>query len=248
MLKKFLKVLFYGLAIMIALAVVGYFIIDKPLPTAQSGPEAEQLADKMLAAVNKAAFDSTRYISWRFRGDHRYLWDKEQHIIRVEWGGRTAFIAPNQNRGQVYAGGTALTGEENTLLVSKAFDLYNNDSFWLIAPHKIKDPGTERGLVTLGDGSDALLVTYTSGGSTPGDSYLWQLDASGRPTAYQMWVSIIPAGGLEFTWEAWEQTSTGFWVAAKHEGSILSVPIMDVKTGMSLADVGESVDVFVDVL
>lgn len=248
MLKKLLKVLFYGLALLMVVAVIGYFVVDKPQPKGQAGPAAEQLADRMLAAVNRPAFDSTRYISWRFRGDHTYLWDKQQHIIRVQWGGRTAFIVPNQNRGQVYEAGAALQGEQNALLVAKAFDLYNNDSFWLIAPHKVKDPGTERSIVALDDGTEALMVTYTSGGSTPGDSYLWKLASDGKPTAFQMWVSIIPAGGLEFTWEDWQQTETGFWVATKHEGSILSVPIFDLKTGMTLQELGEDPAVFDDVL
>ncbi len=55
----------------------------------------------------------------------------------------------------------------------------------------------ERRLVKTKTNKDALLVTYTSGGTTPGDSYLWHLDASGKPESYQMWVSILPIGGLE---------------------------------------------------
>jgi hypothetical protein len=43
---------------------------------------------------------------------------------------------------------------------------------------------------------------YASGGSTPGDSYMWSMK-----TIYQKlgeWVSIIPVGGLETSWEDWK--------------------------------------------
>ena len=44
---------------------------------------------------------------------------------------------------------------------------FNNDTFWLVAPYKVFDVGVERRLVRVNDNENALLVTYTSGGSTP---------------------------------------------------------------------------------
>ena len=82
-------------------------------------------------------------------------------------------------------------------LIEKAVKYFNNDSFWLLAPYKIFDKGTKRSLVTLDDGHEGLLVTYTTGGTTPGDSYLWHLDSTGKPVSFQMWVSSLPIDGLE---------------------------------------------------
>jgi hypothetical protein len=59
-------------------------------------------------------------------------------------------------------------------------------------------------------------VTYKSGGSTPGDSYLWQLDEFGNPTSYKMWVKIIPIGGLEASWDEWKITQTSAKLPSNH--------------------------------
>jgi hypothetical protein len=49
------------------------------------------------------------------------------------------------------------------------------------------------------DNQEALMITYASGGSTPGDSYVWFVDQNYMPKAWRMWVSIIPV--VETTWE-----------------------------------------------
>jgi hypothetical protein len=61
---------------------------------------------------------------------------------------------------------TKLTGSDKTDAIKTANDYFNND-FWLIAPFKLRDPGTSRSIV-MQDEKEALMVTYTSGGSTPG--------------------------------------------------------------------------------
>jgi hypothetical protein len=96
-----------------------------------------------------------------------------------------------------------------------------------VAPYKVRDPGTERKVVNTKMGK-GLLVTYTSGGVTPGDSYLWILDQNNRPVKWKMWVSIIPLGGLEFTWEDW-QKHEGAWFAPTHVGPLgASVNLTDL--------------------
>jgi len=59
-------------------------------------------------------------------------------------------------------------------------------------------------------------VTYTSGGSTPGDSYLWLLEDSGKPRAYKMWTSILPIQGLEASWSDWTTTESGAQLPLGH--------------------------------
>jgi hypothetical protein len=81
-------------------------------------------------------------------------------------------------------------------MLKKGNDYFNNDSFWLIAPFKLRDAGTTRSIVM--QDNQALMITYAL--STPGDSYVWFVE-NYMPKAWRMWVSIIPVGGLETTWE-----------------------------------------------
>ena len=117
---------------------------------------------------------------------------------------------------------------ENSEALQKATDFFNNDSFWLIAPHKVFEDGIERRIVKYKE-KDALLITYTSGGSTPGDSYLWILDENNLPIAYKMWVSIIPTGGMEATWEGWITTASGTKLPSTHILSIGELSMGEVK-------------------
>ena len=84
-------------------------------------------------------------------------------------------------------GGLRQNGPRADELLQRAWVHFANDGFWLAAPFKVRDPGTSRALVKTDDGRDALLVTYGSGGVTPGDAYLWHLGHDGLPTRYEMW-------------------------------------------------------------
>ena len=107
--------------------------------------------------------------------------------------------------------------------------LLNNDSFCLVAPYKVFDKGTERRLVKSKNNKEALLVTYTSGGSTPGDSYLWHLDDNGKPASFQMWVDILPIDGLEATWTDWTKTKSGAQLPTFHKLMVLGLELNHIK-------------------
>ena len=106
---------------------------------------------------------------------------------------------------------------------------FNNDSFWLVAPYKVFDAGVERRLVKINEGENALLVTYTSGGTTPGDSYLWYLDDNHRPVGFDMWVDIIPIGGVHASWDQWQKTNNGAYLPLSHKVLFLDLLIDKLK-------------------
>ena len=210
---------------------------------AKEGPAAEQLAHKMLRAININAWDSTTYVHWTFKGMHTYLWDKKRHLAKVTWDDYEVLLDINAIGGLAKKGDQVLSAVEAKAVIRKAWEYWCNDSFWLNAPAKIMDAGTKRSIVML-EGKEALLVSYESGGVTPGDSYLWMLDENGLPTSYKMWVKIIPVGGVEFTWEKWETLSTGAKIATFHDGGLLNLDISDLNAGNSLQAMNLSVDPF----
>lgn len=240
---KILKWIGIVLGSLVLLGVIAGLIAHKSLPEGKEGPEAEALADKMMAAVNCAAWDTVGAVSWTFAGMNEHLWDKKEHRVRVRWGGNMeALVDINTRTGLAYKDGNALSGDEAEKAVDAAWKYWVNDSYWLNAPCKIRDGGTLRSLVSMEDGSDGLLVTYSQGGATPGDSYLWEMDDTGTPTFVSMWVSIMPIGGFRFGWEGW-QDHQGAKIATTHEGAFTLV-LGDVKTANTATELNGGVDPF----
>ena len=100
----------------------------------------------------------------------------------------------------------------------------------MVAPYKVFDEGTERRIVKTDTNGDALLITYTSGGSTPGDSYLWLFDTNGKPKAFKMWTSLLPIDGLEASWSDWTTTESGAMLPTFHKLLVLGLEITNIKT------------------
>lgn len=240
MLKKILKFIGFLLLGLILFLVIGYFVINKKLPTGIEGDKAENLAQKMLFAVNKPAWDTTHVVSFTFRGEHNHLWDKKRHYAQTEWEDYKAIFDVNTVKGKLWKGGAEVTDGTEEELIKQAWHFFLNDSYWLNPVAKMYDPGVSRKVVELDDGEEGLLVSYSSGGVTPGDSYLWILDEKGLPKAWQMWVNIIPVGGLETSWEDWTTLSTGAKVATKHEIGLLGmeIPITNIKDGTDWTSYG----------
>ncbi|HEX2899338.1 MAG TPA: hypothetical protein VHS96_06430 [Bacteroidia bacterium] len=243
--RRLLKIIAWTLGILLVAGTVGYLVVDKKLPEGVEGPEAEALADKMLAAVNKPAWDSLGVLEFTyFKGGHHILWDKTRNLVQVEWSDNRALVDPSNMKGIAWEDGERLTGEKETKVVEKGITWFWNDSFWLMAPFKARDPGTIRKVVTNDDGTRSLLVTYGGGGRTPGDSYLWHLDASGLPIAWQFWVKVLPIGGVRLGWGDWQTMPGGAKLSLLRSSGIADLHFKDVKGGAKLSDLGYTTDVF----
>ena len=245
-LKPMKKALKWTGIILLAMAV-GLIVIawgmHEARPKGTPSSEADVLANKMLQAVNKAAWDTTAILQWTFPGGHDYLWDKGRDFVQVTWDKHQVLLHTKSVTGQAYTDGQLHTGEDADQLIQDAWAFFCNDSWWFNAPVKAFDPGTARSMVTLEDGREGLMVEYGFGGVTPGDAYVWILDESGLPESYKMWVSIIPVGGVEFSWEAWQTLPTGAKIAALHKG-LKDLPITNVKGAASLEAFGLDEDPF----
>ena len=68
--KKVFKFLGILILVVVAILFVGYLIVDKPVPNGTQGDQAEELADEMLAALNKPAFDSLKFIQFTYVALH----------------------------------------------------------------------------------------------------------------------------------------------------------------------------------
>ena len=233
--KKFFKIILYVFLLLIIVGATFYFVTNKELPTGTNPKKADELAIKMLNALEHEAFENTEILEWTFRGNHHYKWLKQEGIVHVSWGSNKVILyTKNPENSEVFIDDVKIDSPE---LIEKAQGYFNNDSFWIVAPYKVFDAGTERSIVSE-NGKELLMVTYTSGGSTPGDSYLWEIDENGFPENFKMWVNILPIGGISATWNNLKPTKSGMYLPETHTLSLLNleIPIENVKAYNPKAD------------
>jgi hypothetical protein len=217
-------------------------------PEGVQGQQADRLAERMLAATNAAAWQSTGAVGWTFRGDREHLWDRQRSLARVRWGRFEVLLDLTTLKSVARKGGRKVEGAELDKAARKAFGYWTNDSFWLNPVSKVFDEGTSRSLVELDGGGQGLLVEYTSGGLTPGDAYLWIVDEDGLPTEWRMWVSALPVGGARASWEDWIVLATGARVATRHDLALGKVVLSDVAGASDLAGLGFREDPFAELM
>jgi len=232
--KKFFKII-AGVLVFLTLPSLlffgfAYFKYNEDLPTGIQGEQADALASKMLEALDYKAFEATNYIEWTFKNRHHYKWKKAKNICDVYWKEyRVSLNFNDASQNKAFVHSFRVDEDLANELIAKAITYFNNDSFWLVAPYKVFDKATERRLVTLENNKKALLVTYKSGGTTPGDSYLWHLDNTGKPVSFQMWVSILPIDGLTASWTDWTTTESGAKLPIFHKMAFFGLELSHIK-------------------
>jgi len=232
--KKTLKIIL-GIIVFLTLPSILFFGFlffkyNENLPTGNQGKEADFLAHKMLEVLNYDAYKNTSYIEWTFKKRHHFKWKKYNNTCSVYWEDNKVDLNLNNLKlSKAYLHGFKVEGDIGEKLMKKAISYFYNDSFWLVAPYKVFDDGTERRLVKLKNGNNRLLVTYTKGGTTPGDSYLWILNKDGFPESFKMWTSVIPIQGLESSWSNWTTTESGAKLPTFHNILFLGLEITNIK-------------------
>lgn len=231
--KKLFKILLKIVLGLLAFLLVGFIVLklvfNEDIPQGEQGAKADELGYAILEAINHKEFTQVTEIHWTFRGVNRYVWKVQQNAVDVFWDDyKVAYVTTYPQISFAWKDGKKLTGAELQKAIDYAGTNFNNDSFWLVAPHKIMDIGTERELIQE-DGKEKLLVRYTTGGTTPGDVYVWEVDGNNKPIAFKMWVSILPFDGLQANWNNWQMTNGGFPMATSRSLYGIEIPITSVK-------------------
>jgi hypothetical protein len=158
-------------------------------------PTADEVAGKVMTALGgKEAWDATRYIRFTFAGRRTHLWDKHASRNRVEGQtkeGERYVVIQNllDKTGKVWLNGQPAEGERAQQLLENAYGAWVNDTYWLVMPYKLRDPGVHLAYVGQesldGADYDKLLLTFERVGLTPGDRY---------------WAYVNRASGLMDRW------------------------------------------------
>ena len=225
------------LARFFALAILTLVVADcSSLPVGQPGEAAEKLAQKMIKAADYDKWQATSAVTFVFRGDDRVFWDKKRKLIEVQFKTKTVQFSELSGKSICLEGDRRLL-EECGELTQSAVKRFYNHSFWLNPVFHIQSPGAERALVE----NEKLLVSFKSGGSTPGDSYLFTVDEEGKIADMRMWVSILTIKGMRAVFSDYRTTETGVRIAHHHKLSgIVSVDLSEVKMFAQYPEAGGS--------
>ena len=247
------RILLSAITLLMIGTAVTWLIVDEALPRGEQHADADSLARRIMRAVATEEWDDVRAVRWTFAGRRSHLWDRDRDMLRVQFDEYEVYL--NLSAGEGIAQGVAMSDgrrvsevqRENELLAT-AREYWINDSFWLNPFTKLFDPGVTREIVRRSDGNDDLLVHFGRGGETPGDSYLISCDKNGLPTRWKMWVSLIPIGGLEATWEKWQRLPGGAKIAQQHRIAFLDLELTDIAGAPSTADLLPGGDPFVPLM
>ena len=158
----------------------------------------------------------------RTRPPRRHLWDRQSGAYRLEMARPDSAIvalfnvneaASEPRSGRVFVNGTAVADTAVARRwLGRAYSAFVNDSYWLLAPSKLFDPGVTRAIdadSSARDGAPVLRVSFDGVGLTPGDRYWLRMDpATGRLDSWQFHLEGSDAPGPRIRWTPWTAFAT----------------------------------------
>ena len=112
---------------------------------AHSDPAAVELADSIMVSMGgRHNWDEVRFITWSFSGKRDLTWDKRKGRVRiVSHKDSTIYLIDlNTKQGRVRVKGTQVSEEHaRTKALSVGMGIWDNDSYWLFMPFRLKDSG-----------------------------------------------------------------------------------------------------------
>lgn len=191
-----------------------YFLLFIALSTqAQDASILIKTCEKAMGG--QKAYSKTKLISWTFFGRRTLWWDKHEQLVRIEIPAeeKVLLIDLKTDTGRASIKGAEITNpEELAKLMRQAKETWINDSYWLVMPFKLNDPGVNKtylGKKTTEDGieADVLELTFNEVGVTPQNKYH---------------IYFHPETGLVCQWD--------FYRNASDEKPGFSMPWRDYKT------------------
>ncbi|HVE65268.1 MAG TPA: hypothetical protein VNC59_01710 [Thermoanaerobaculia bacterium] len=160
---------------------------------------ADRIARELLASLGgEAAWDKARQLRFDFAveregkraAEFRHLWDRYTGDYRLHGTDKSGapyavYFNVNTREGTALVNGRQVEGDEKTKLLETAYGRFINDTYWLLAPWKVFDPGVVReyaGEKTGPEGvlCDVLRLSFEGVGLTPKDLYWLWVTREGR--------------------------------------------------------------------
>jgi len=204
-------------AVLATLAALAVLAAAAPPAAAEAEPQARRVAERVVEALGgEAAWGNVRLVHFGFAGRRTHHWDLTTGRHRVEGetrdGERYLVIEHLDDRtGRAWVDGVEVAGERAAELLETAYGAWVNDTYWLLMPYKLLDPGVhlthERTEEVGGAVYDVLGLRFDAVGLTPGDRYwAWVNRDTGLMDrwAYRLQSQPEDAEPTVWLWQGWD--------------------------------------------
>jgi plasmid maintenance system killer protein len=189
---------------------------------ASSDSRAVAIAEQVMEALGgEAAWKKTRYLRFDFAVESEgkiamsrsHYWDKWTGRYRVEGKtkeGKSFLVLMNLNtrQGQAWLEGKPASADALKEQLDRAWAMWVNDTYWLLMPYKLRDPGVTLALAgedKVGDAAcDKLALTFEAVGLTPKDRYwIFVNRATHMVDRWEYVLQDEKGGPTRWEWRGW---------------------------------------------
>lgn len=220
-----------------------------------SDPRAVAIANQVMDALGgRKAWDALGGLRWTFgamlgdsvRSSRRHAWDRQTGQHRVDGVNRAGqkytivHTVGDTVTGMAWVDGTRIEDADSLhKLVKRADALWVNDTYWMLMPYKLRDPGVTLGYAgdTTMSGAtyDKLALSFDHVGLTPGDHYwVFVNRANHRVEWWEMVLEGDQPPPVRYTWGGWEQHD-GLWFPTEHRRDSTNVFTNAIETVRTFA-------------
>jgi len=195
-------------------------------PVAPLPDKSARLAESSFEAMGGSRWHKVVRIKFTFnvKEDGKELvkathdWRVRSGLDTVTWNGKTVTVD--------------LNNPDATEETKEAYARWTNDSYWLLAPLKMRDPGTKLEYVSRQDIAgapvDVVRLSFaTDLGLTPGDQYLIYIDP--KTFRWRKWDYMPNAETAKtFTWEGYQRIN-GLLLSTMHRSGKLEISFTEIQ-------------------
>ncbi|HYR45360.1 MAG TPA: hypothetical protein VER78_00045 [Thermoanaerobaculia bacterium] len=218
-----------------AMLLVAFLFTSAAANADEPDAKADAIGKELIAALGgQEAWEKARQLQFDFvvenegkvAGRRSHAWDRYTGDCRLTGTDKTGapyavYFNVNTKEGKAFVNGKPAEGEAADALVKSSYGRFINDTFWLLAPWKIFDPGVHRRYegekpCPSGGVCDVVKLSFDNVGLTPKDVYWLWITRDGRKMV--QWQYLL--GGAEgepttVAWTNWQKVG-GIAVALDH--------------------------------
>ncbi len=206
--------------------------------------KADAVGRELIAALGgQAAWEKARQFQFDFVVEREgtavarfsHVWDRYTGDYRLSGTDKTGapyvvYFNVNTRQGRAFVNGRPVDGEPAAEQLKNAYERFINDTYWLLCPWKVFDPGVNRtydGEKPCPDGGtcDVLKLTFGENiGLTPRDAYWLWITRDGRHMV--QWQYVLNGASEPPTTAAWKDWHSMGGVELSMERPISGRPVM----------------------